>query len=1483
MEDDVILGNFGLSCSLDCTAIPRKRSILKNTLGFSFLVSVIATLLASSALGFYYPPGHVPPGPPPNYNQIDTTHFKGTPAIPLPPPDSGGVYIYWDQGKWTIANHIYSAGNSLEQFHGSILAQMEQPPQLNVNVFIDQFEFWGDTTASLCLVQNDRWGWVQWGPDLYEIWWDVTTKEWKKEIGDPNDFLKVCIVGCALDFNVWSSAHRSAFTAEQVYLGQTMKRLSSVTGYYDTLGVFHNSIFVDTYSGASDPYQSQAGSDPVNDPNITIFTPKAMSGASFNKFGLITLSDSYPCDPAYGQRYAGSFAYQGNGIQLSTICQEPTNQPPVVVVPDDASFFALCDSICFEVIGSDADAGDSVTLCLLQGPISFSCVKKATIVTDTICFTPSASGTYRFIWRVQDRLGATDVDTVDFTVTLNSPPVAPPVGNSTLFLCNLSQICVNFSCTDPDGNLASSTVNGQPLIGGQFCFTPVAGNNPLTFICVDSCGAADTVQTNVNVILNAPPVATCPGNSSMFVCNLNQICISGFTATDPNNNIATKVVTGGTLTGSTVCFVPVAGLNRIIFTVTDACGAVDACTTVVNVTLNSPPVATCPGNQTMAVCNLNQICIPGFTATDPNNNIATKVVTRGTLTGSTVCFTPVVGLNRIILTVTDSCGAVDACTTDVNVTLNAPPVATCPGSSTMYVCNLNPICLSGFSATDPNNNLQSLTINNQPFTSGQYCFTPVPGNNLLTLICVDACGAADTCATTIFVVLNAPPVATCPGNQTLAVCNLNQICVNGFGATDSDNNLQSCTINGQPYTSGPFCFTPVPGNNLLTLICIDACGAADTCATTINVALNAPPVATCPGNSNLFVCNLNQICVNGFTATDPDNNIATKVVTGGTLNGSTVCFTPAAGMNRIILTVTDACGAVDACTTDVNVSLNAPPVATCPGNQTLAVCDLNQICVNGFSATDPNNNLQSCTINGQPYTSGPFCFTPVFGDNLLTFICIDSCGKADTCTSTVNVVKGPCPEGCPNIVIEKSHNTIQGQYESIAITMDSMSYGIGGFDLLIAYDPSALSLSQVLPGSFVTGCGWEYFNFRNGASGNCGSNACPSGKVRITALAETNNGPNHPDCFQMEPAQLADLVFLVTNDRTFECQYVPIRFCWYDCGDNTVSSVGGDTLYISDQVFDYFDGMNWTDMADLAAAFPSWYGANATCDIQPGDGKPGPVRCINFYNGGIDLVCADSIDDRGDINMNGIPNEVADAVLLGNYFVYGIGVFTVNPAGQIAATDINADGTVLSVADLVYLIRVVVGDAQQYNKITVPVNVSYTHSTEGRLSVDKNIPIGAAVVLVQGQVAPVLLAEQMELKYNFDGTNTRILVWSINGSSFAGDFLQVNGPISSIEMATAEGNPVALNVLPTEFALLQNYPNPFNPKTVISFTLPGASDYKLNIYNVNGQEVASFQGRAENAGSYEIEWEAGDLASGVYLYKLVAGRYTDIKKMILLK
>ena len=88
---------------------------------------------------------------------------------------------------------------------------------------------------------------------------------------------------------------------------------------------------------------------------------------------------------------------------------------------------------------------------------------------------------------------------------------------------------------------------------------------------------------------------------------------------------------------------------------------------------------------------------------------------------------------------------------------------------------------------------------------------------------------------------------------------------------------------------------------------------------------------------------------------------------------------------------------------------------------------------------------------------------------------------------------------------------------------------------------------------------------------------------------------------------------------------------------------------------------------------------------------------------------------------------------------------------------------------------------------------------------------------------------------------------------------------------------------PTVFNLEQNYPNPFNPSTTIKFSLPEASGVSLTIYNTLGQKVEELVNTNLEAGWYNYQWNAGSIASGIYIYELNTDKFISTKKMILMK
>lgn len=89
--------------------------------------------------------------------------------------------------------------------------------------------------------------------------------------------------------------------------------------------------------------------------------------------------------------------------------------------------------------------------------------------------------------------------------------------------------------------------------------------------------------------------------------------------------------------------------------------------------------------------------------------------------------------------------------------------------------------------------------------------------------------------------------------------------------------------------------------------------------------------------------------------------------------------------------------------------------------------------------------------------------------------------------------------------------------------------------------------------------------------------------------------------------------------------------------------------------------------------------------------------------------------------------------------------------------------------------------------------------------------------------------------------------------------------------------------IPSAYILMQNYPNPFNPTTVITYQLPESGNVTLKVYSVLGNEIAALVDGAKSAGTHQVRFDASNLPSGTYIYKIQAGKFSQIKKMMLVK
>ncbi|MBK7104210.1 MAG: T9SS type A sorting domain-containing protein [Ignavibacteriae bacterium] len=140
--------------------------------------------------------------------------------------------------------------------------------------------------------------------------------------------------------------------------------------------------------------------------------------------------------------------------------------------------------------------------------------------------------------------------------------------------------------------------------------------------------------------------------------------------------------------------------------------------------------------------------------------------------------------------------------------------------------------------------------------------------------------------------------------------------------------------------------------------------------------------------------------------------------------------------------------------------------------------------------------------------------------------------------------------------------------------------------------------------------------------------------------------------------------------------------------------------------------------------------------------------------------------------------------------------------------------------------------------------------------------------------------ESLNLKWNFTGAVNTILT-DIN-------FLNITEPTNHINFDNTITNVKDSKVLPEKYSLEQNYPNPFNPTTKIKYTIQSnlknsTTNVKLVVFDILGREVKTLINEKQKSGNYEIIFNARNLASGAYFYKLDAGNFTQVKKMILLK
>lgn len=281
--------------------------------------------------------------------------------------------------------------------------------------------------------------------------------------------------------------------------------------------------------------------------------------------------------------------------------------------------------------------------------------------------------------------------------------------------------------------------------------------------------------------------------------------------------------------------------------------------------------------------------------------------------------------------------------------------------------------------------------------------------------------------------------------------------------------------------------------------------------------------------------------------------------------------------------------------------------------------------------------------------------------------------------------------------------------------------------------------------------------------------------------------------------------------------------------------------------------------------------------------------------------------EKGDVSGNGsIAADDASEILK---YVVGLVTFTDK---QLYAADVNNDG-VVGALDAAWVLYYVVNGSWPTAKlsaaagiaefgsmvsengiISLPISLANTSgvlSAKVELDVNGALEIeGVASRLPEGWIMVSKLEEgritlaMAGLKPLADGSFATVNFKVQDKDAKA----VVQGKANLNDEYSAQLNSVTVKEIPTEFELSQNYPNPFNPVTNIKFSLPENANVNLTIYNMLGQKVKTLLSGEQEAGFYTVRWDGTNelgsrVSSGIYIYRIEAGKYTSTMKMNLLK
>ena len=421
--------------------------------------------------------------------------------------------------------------------------------------------------------------------------------------------------------------------------------------------------------------------------------------------------------------------------------------------------------------------------------------------------------------------------------TDNLSPICQAPGDTTVFLCELSEICIPVGCYDPNGNLKEgpSLLEGPgEIIDGNWCYMP-SGQElvSVTILCEDSLGLSCQSTFDVSIDVNDTPTCVPPADTTIIQCSPSQVILS-LSISDPDANLdGCEVISGpGTALHGNWVYTPPEGNDTADVTVrcTDECGEFSDASFQVIFGINAAPVCVTPTDTTIVQCSPEPVSLP-VSSYDPDGATPSCEIVSGpgSLVGDNWEYSPT-GDETVAVTIrcSDTCDAYCDNVFEVVFDTNDPPVCTADNDTTILLCSLGEVSLP-VPVDDPDNNITNITITGGPgsIVDGNWVYTPSKDNDTVdvTFRCTDACDEYCDGGYHVIFELNAAPVCD-EVNDTRVVMTSPELIIIPFTASDEDDNLSGCIVTEGPgeIIDGHWEYLPAASETVdVAIRCADEC------------------------------------------------------------------------------------------------------------------------------------------------------------------------------------------------------------------------------------------------------------------------------------------------------------------------------------------------------------------------------------------------------------------------------------------------------------------------------------------------------------------------------------------------------------------------------------------------------------------------------------------------------------------------------------